>query len=103
MIGGGTDEVNDPTRMDIGTAEVSETDGIDISHEETTWCCCGNDMKKGQAVFFAQIFVLYTIIAVSLIMLCLQNGNSDMWIALLCSAFGSLMPNPSYENDINTP
>lgn len=52
----------------------------------------GNEVK-----FFCQIFIIFIIVCVSLYNLTSNTGNTNdtLWISLLSSSMGYLMPNPS--------
>ena len=51
-------------------------------------------------VFFVQIIIVYVVILTSLVNLTLQRGDNSeqkLWIALLSSSLGYLLPNPSIQ------
>lgn len=52
---------------------------------------------KREVVFFCQVIIIYIVIILSLVNLTLNKSNSDskLWIALLSSCLGYLLPNPS--------
>lgn len=45
------------------------------------------------------MIVVYTIIITSIVNLSLTNGSSELWISLLSSAIGYVLPNPSLKGD----
>lgn len=54
-------------------------------------------------LFIAQVFVIVTVIFVSLINLTMVWGNQNLWTALVMASMGYIMPNPklklsSYES-----
>ena len=55
---------------------------------------CQYRIPKNRLTFLSQIIVLYTVIAVSLYHLSAQSPNQDLWLILLSSAFGYLLPSP---------
>jgi hypothetical protein len=62
------------------------------------WWIFGQKFPKNEVVFFVQIIIVYVVILTSLVNLTLRRGdNSDqkLWIALLSSSLGYLLPNPS--------
>ena len=58
------------------------------------WKVCGYGMNKSQVVYFSQIILIYTIILTCIINLSLNNGDSNLWTALLSSCIGYILPAP---------
>lgn len=58
------------------------------------WSICGERVPKNQVTFLAQIIVVYGIIIVSVVHISLQSANQELWLVLLSSAFGYILPNP---------
>lgn len=54
---------------------------------------------KSAAVFFSQIIIIYIVVITSIINLsvqdCTKPGVCNLWIVMLSSAMGYLLPNPS--------
>lgn len=50
---------------------------------------------KQEVVFFAQILVIYTTILASIANLSRGADNTSLWVALLSSSIGYMLPNPS--------
>ena len=50
-------------------------------------------------MFLCQVVMLYTVIVVSIYILTVGHGDSTLWITLLSSSLGSLLPNPSMKRD----
>ena len=67
--------------------------------EAGRWNIFGKKSHKSAAVFFSQIIVIYIVVITSIINLsildCTQPGVCNLWIAMLSSALGYLLPNPS--------
>lgn len=59
------------------------------------WNVLGRPLPRAEIVFFAQIFLIYAVVGVSLFNLSRGYGDSQMWTALLGSCLGYLLPNPS--------
>ena len=56
---------------------------------------CGNRIPKNRVTFITQILAIYLIIIVAAINLSLNLGsNQELWIVLLSSAVGYVLPNP---------
>lgn len=57
-----------------------------------------NFFTADKILFFIQVFVLLTIIITSLINLTvLRSGSKTLWISLLSSSIGYLLPNPKFK------
>ena len=59
----------------------------------------GTDCPKSEIVFLCQVFVLYTVIVVSIYNLTFGGTDSNLWTALLNSSLGYLLPNPSLKKN----
>lgn len=70
---------------------------IDDEHSfnSNRWNVLGSQLPKSEIVYFCQMLVVYIIIVTSIVNLSLQNGNPELWIALLSSAIGYALPSPS--------
>ena len=66
----------------------------DSTHSER-WQFLGNRLPKSEIVYFCQMTVVFIIILTSIANLSLQNGKSELWIALLSSAIGYALPRPT--------
>lgn len=49
---------------------------------------------KNRLTFFAQIIVVYAIIATSLVHISLQSPDKELWLILLSSSIGYILPSP---------
>ena len=65
------------------------------------WNFCGNNMPRSQIVFFVQVVLVYIVAIVSIVNLTIGSGSDKLWIALLSSSTGYILPNPSLK--INKP
>jgi hypothetical protein len=63
------------------------------------WCLSGHSVRKSQIVFFAQVILVYIVVISSIVNLSLNIGDKDVWIILLGSAVGYLLPSPSLKHD----
>lgn len=59
------------------------------------WCCFGTEVPKNEIVYFCQIIVIFTIIVTSLYQLAVGSRNNELWISLLSSSLGYILPNPT--------
>ena len=62
------------------------------------WNWFGRKFPKREAVFFTQVIIIYIVIIACIINISIGNGNSNLWVALLSSCLGYLLPNPSMNN-----
>lgn len=53
--------------------------------------------KKSKYVYLIQVFVIITIIVISTINITLYKNTDKIWIVLLSSCLGYLMPEPKYK------
>jgi len=65
-----------------------------IDGRSAQYTCCGNRVPKNQFTFIAQIIVIYAIIATSIIHLSLKSGDHELWLILLSSSLGYILPSP---------
>ncbi len=64
-----------------------------------TWTFFGWKISKELTVFLFQVGLVYIVVAAALFNLCGTSCvDKELWIALLGSAVGYLMPNPSLKN-----
>ena len=63
------------------------------SHQE--WQVLGVKVPKNEVVYLTQILGLYTIIITSIVNLSIHQEHREVWIGLLSSCLGFLLPNPS--------
>lgn len=58
------------------------------------WILCGDTLPKDQIVFFIQVIPIYIVICCSIANLMLGRGDDHIWLVLLSSSLGYLLPNP---------
>ena len=63
-----------------------------------TWCCSGSCVPKSESVYFCQVFLILCVVLVSIYDLTNQQGDQQLWVALLSSCMGYLLPNPSIKS-----
>ena len=58
--------------------------------------------KRNFCVYIAQLVILSIVIFVSLLNLSVgwNKEHKDMWLALLCSCLGYILPSPSYKRKV---
>ena len=63
------------------------------------WCCSGHDIPKAQLVFFCQVILVYIVVIVCIVNLTIGVNDNQIWIILLSSSLGYLLPSPSVKNE----
>ena len=51
-------------------------------------------MPKNQVTYWTQILVVYTIIVTAIVHLSIQSPDKELWLVLLSSSTGYILPNP---------
>ena len=64
----------------------------------TKWCFLGNTVPRSEVVYFVQIFVIYSVIISSIINLSIGTEPISLWISLLSSCLGYVLPSPSLKS-----
>ena len=74
----------------------SGSDSIDNTSIDNTenYNCCGNRVPKNQFTYISQIIVIYAIIATSIVHLSIQSQDRELWLILLSSSLGYILPSP---------
>lgn len=63
------------------------------------WCCSGHIVPKAQIVYFCQVILVYIVVLTSTVNISLGIGDQNIWIILLSSTLGYLLPSPSIKNE----
>ena len=63
-----------------------------------TWCCSGSWVPKAEIVYLCQVLLILSIILASIYNLSNQQGDQQLWVALLSSCMGYLLPSPSLKS-----
>jgi len=70
-----------------------------MTNSDTQWPVLGQNLPKNCVVFFCQVAIIFTIVVTSIINLSLQTGDDKLWIALLSSSIGYILPNPTLKHN----
>jgi hypothetical protein len=73
-------------------------ESTDSDTTSTRWPIFGKNVPKSEIVFFTQVIILYTVIIVSIYNLSVGKG-SDLWVALLSSSLGYILPAPQLKKN----
>ena len=69
------------------------------SNSNHDWHVLGVKIPKNEVVFLSQVIILYTVILTCIINLSISQQHSEVWIGLLSSCIGFLLPNPSIKRN----
>ena len=58
------------------------------------WHLLGTRVPQSEIVYFCQMIIVYIIIITSIVNLSLENGSSELWISLMSSCIGYVLPSP---------
>lgn len=70
---------------------------LDIPEPATNWRCCNQEVPSVEIVFFTQVIVVYIIILTCIVNLTLNIDPRDLWITLLSSCLGYILPAPTIQ------
>lgn len=84
----------------IEVAGVNKRREVDKAVEENNgdvgdWAFFGSMVPKNEVIFICQVLILYVVIVTCIINLSLKNGDSNLWVALLSSSLGIMLPQPT--------
>lgn len=82
--------------------EEEEEEGSLARSPSLVWKCCGSDYPRREIVFLTQVLAVYAVVIASIYNLTTDNGHKELWIALLSSALGYMLPCPALDAS-NTP
>lgn len=70
---------------------------IDIDHRSNSghWHFFGRTMPRSEIVFVVQVLLVYIVVIVSIVNLTIGSESEKLWISLLCSSIGYVLPNPN--------
>ena len=64
-------------------------------YHDKFWSICGEVVPRDEVVFFAQTIILYVVIVVCLVNLSIGTENHSIFVGLLSSSLGYMLPNPT--------
>ena len=68
---------------------------------ENSWNVFGQSVPKTEIQYLCQIIVIYVVIITCIVNLSIDNGDSNLWTALLSSSLGYLLPNPTLKKKVS--
>jgi hypothetical protein len=82
---------SEASRFEVLVLRMAPSDTESVS----SWVTCGKKTARSEVVFLCQVLILYTVIVVSIYNLTVESENSTLWMVLLSSNMGYLLPNPT--------
>ena len=84
-----------PDSSETHAVSVELPDSSETHSNNPQWHFFGHGVPKSEIVFFCQVIILYSVILTSIYNLTKENGDSNLWTALLSSSLGYLLPHPT--------
>ena len=82
----------------LRTAERHRLDAVEHQNSHNSfrhWQLCSNSSPRREIVFFSQVIIIYVVIAIFLVNLSLDRGDSNLWSTLLSDCLGYLLSSPT--------
>ena len=76
------DDIEIPDGVSDKSSQVTKCKGSD------EWC------KKSLLVYITQVLAIFIIVIVAIVNLSTSTQDKEMWLTLLCTSMGYLLPNP---------
>ena len=73
--------------------EPTETDSF-----SGVWKILGKKIPREEIVYFCQIFIIFVVVAVSLFNISRGHSSESLWVSLLSSCLGYVLPSPKLNN-----
>ena len=73
-------------------------DNLKSESGSTKWHFFGKLLPRSEIVFFIQVVLVYVVVIVSIVNLTIGREDDKLWIALLSSGIGYILPNPSLKH-----
>lgn len=70
---------------------IDEVDAV----ETPKWKCCREDIPTQQIIFFTQVILIYVVVITCIVNLAYGNEPRELWISLLGSSIGYILPTPT--------
>jgi len=67
----------------------------DMMTNNGSWPVLGKQRPEKCVVFFVQVALIFVVVIASIVNLALKTGDDKLWIVLLSSSIGYLLPTPN--------
>lgn len=111
-----TNSVCSVTVSQLGVEYQHETDGLEfhnhnidiyqddeLKQTQNTWKICKENIPKSEIIYFCEMFLIATVIFLSILNLSLGTGPQSLWIMLASSTLGILAPSPTRQKTQKDP
>ena len=68
---------------------------------DKSWVFLGEKLPRSEIVYFTQITLLFIIIVTAIANLSIKSGQEELWITLLCTSIGYILPSPDIKKKTN--
>ena len=68
---------------------------ISMQGSDTRWTCFNNKIPKEELIYFSQVTLIFIVVIACITNLSLGNEHETVWISLLCSSLGYILPAPT--------
>ncbi len=68
---------------------------MDGESNNSKWYFFGKEVSRSFVIFIVQIIIVYIVVITSIVNLALGTNDAKLWMALLSSNIGYLLPNPT--------
>ena len=65
--------------------------------ENNRWTFLGKPLPRSEIVYFCQVILVYGIVITSIVNLSTNNEKTELWVTLLSSAIGYVLPSPALD------
>jgi hypothetical protein len=72
-----------------------ERNSSGASNISSRWHVFGKTLPRSEIVFFVQVILVYIVVIVSIVNLTIGSADDKLWIALLSSSIGYILPSPN--------
>ena len=85
---------SEASRFEVSVLQMAPSD----TDSTSSWVTFGKKIPRPEIAFPCQVFILYTVIVVSIYNLTVESENSTLWMVLLRSCLGYVLPNPTIKS-----
>lgn len=91
------------TDSSLAKTATTNVDIHSVGSQTDTVGCGQRAIPKNRATFWSQIVVVYAVILTAIIHLSLQSPDKELWLILLSSSLGYILPSPGLKFTKNKP
>ena len=84
-----------PLRLEEGRQQQPENRPQEGRRQQVLWNVLGKRLPETEVVFISQVILVYIVVITCIANLSLKEENTTLWICLMSSCLGYLLPNPT--------